>query len=100
MIDSRNSEHNEYKKINSTETDYFILSEYDNQNFFFFLVHLCFRRLAEAAAVIGDSKVSLQLRYLQTLTNVAAEHNQTIVVPFPMEVARYYAQHWINELHI
>ncbi|VDD93544.1 unnamed protein product [Enterobius vermicularis] len=58
------------------------------------------RRLAEAAAVIGDSKVSLQLRYLQTLTNVAAEHNQTIVVPFPMEVARYYAQHWINELHI
>uniref|UniRef100_A0A0N5AI98 PHB domain-containing protein n=1 Tax=Syphacia muris TaxID=451379 RepID=A0A0N5AI98_9BILA len=58
------------------------------------------RRLAEAAAVIGNSKVSLQLRYLQTLTNVAAEHNQTIVVPFPMEVARYYAKHWINDSKI
>uniref|UniRef100_A0A0N5AIA0 PHB domain-containing protein n=1 Tax=Syphacia muris TaxID=451379 RepID=A0A0N5AIA0_9BILA len=51
------------------------------------------KKLAEAASVIADSKVSLQLRYLQTLTNVAAEHNRTIVVPFPIEVAKYYAHH-------
>ncbi|VDD97677.1 unnamed protein product, partial [Enterobius vermicularis] len=54
------------------------------------------KNLAEAASVIADSKVSLQLRYLQTLTNVAAEHNRTIVVPFPIEVARYYAENWLN----
>ncbi|VDK56169.1 unnamed protein product [Anisakis simplex] len=48
------------------------------------------RSLAEAAAVISGSSVSLQLRYLQTLTNVASEHNSTIVVPVPMEIARYY----------
>ncbi|VDM38162.1 unnamed protein product [Toxocara canis] len=48
------------------------------------------RCLAEAAGVIGDSNVSLQLRYLQTLTDVAAEHNSTVVVPVPMEIARYF----------
>lgn len=50
--------------------------------------------LAEAASTLGSSSVSLQLRYLQTLTNVASEHNSTIVIPIPMEIARYYAKKW------
>ncbi|EFO16073.2 hypothetical protein LOAG_12436 [Loa loa] len=50
--------------------------------------------LAEAASTIGSSSVSLQLRYLQTLTNVASEHNSTIVIPIPIEIARYYAKKW------
>uniref|UniRef100_A0A8R1XWS5 PHB domain-containing protein n=2 Tax=Onchocerca TaxID=6281 RepID=A0A8R1XWS5_ONCVO len=50
--------------------------------------------LAEAASTIGSSSVSLQLRYLQTLTRVAAEHNSTIVIPIPIEVARYFAKKW------
>uniref|UniRef100_A0A1I8ENW4 PHB domain-containing protein n=1 Tax=Wuchereria bancrofti TaxID=6293 RepID=A0A1I8ENW4_WUCBA len=49
---------------------------------------------AEAASTIGSSSVSLQLRYLQTLTNVASEHNSTIVIPIPMEIARYCARKW------
>uniref|UniRef100_A0A914S409 Band 7 domain-containing protein n=1 Tax=Parascaris equorum TaxID=6256 RepID=A0A914S409_PAREQ len=52
------------------------------------------RSLAEAASIIGDSSVSLQLRYLQTLTDVAAEHNSTIVVPVPIEIARYFLKKW------
>jgi hypothetical protein len=38
----------------------------------------------EAADVIGQNRVSLHLRYLQTLIRVAAEHNHTFVVPIPL----------------
>ena len=37
--------------------------------------------LKEAADVISQSPTALQLRYLQTLTNIAAEKNSTIVFP-------------------
>ena len=37
--------------------------------------------LKQAADVIGSSPAALQLRYLQTLTNIAAEKNSTIVFP-------------------
>ncbi|VDN53058.1 unnamed protein product [Dracunculus medinensis] len=50
--------------------------------------------LAEAASIIGGSKVSLQLRYLQTLSNISSEHNNTVVIPYPMEIARHFAQKW------
>ncbi|CAG9538937.1 unnamed protein product [Cercopithifilaria johnstoni] len=50
--------------------------------------------LAEAASTIDSSSVSLQLRYLQTLTNVASEHNSTIVIPIPMEIVEYFAKKW------
>ena len=42
--------------------------------------------LKEAADVISQSPVALQLRYLQTLTNVAAEKNSTIIFPIPIEM--------------
>lgn len=46
------------------------------------------KQLAEAAHVIASEPVSLQLRYLQTLTEIAAEHNSTIVFPIPIELLR------------
>ena len=44
------------------------------------------RALREAAAVIAESPHALQLRYLQTLTAIAAEKNSTIIFPLPMEL--------------
>jgi erythrocyte band 7 integral membrane protein len=42
--------------------------------------------LKEAADVMADSPGALQLRYLQTLTTIAAEKNSTIIFPFPMDI--------------
>jgi regulator of protease activity HflC (stomatin/prohibitin superfamily) len=44
-------------------------------------------KLAEAAEVMSNP-VSLQLRYLQTLTEVATEHNSTTIFPLPMELIK------------
>lgn len=44
--------------------------------------------LKEAADVINQSPVALQLRYLQTLTNISAEKNSTIIFPIPIELLR------------
>ena len=44
--------------------------------------------LKEASDVINQSPVALQLRYLQTLTHIAAEKNSTIVFPIPIELLR------------
>ena len=44
--------------------------------------------LKEAADTISLSPVALQLRYLQTLTHIAAEKNSTIVFPIPIELFR------------
>lgn len=46
--------------------------------------------LKEAADVISQSPVALQLRYLQTLTNVAAEKNSTIIFPIPIEMMSHF----------
>src|ERR1051325_1198656 len=44
------------------------------------------QQLAAAAAVIGSQPATLQLRYLQTLTEIAAEKNSTIVFPLPIDL--------------
>jgi erythrocyte band 7 integral membrane protein len=44
--------------------------------------------LKEAADTINKSPVALQLRYLQTLTSIAAEKNSTIIFPIPLELLR------------
>ncbi|MBI2756103.1 MAG: slipin family protein [Chloroflexi bacterium] len=44
------------------------------------------QQLANAAQVIGTQPAALQLRYLQTLTEIAAEKNSTIVFPLPIEM--------------
>uniref|UniRef100_A0A061QLM6 Putative band 7-stomatin-like protein n=1 Tax=Cupiennius salei TaxID=6928 RepID=A0A061QLM6_CUPSA len=46
------------------------------------------RALKEAADIINESPGALQLRYLQTLTSIAAEKNSTVVFPLPMEILR------------
>lgn len=42
--------------------------------------------LAEAAKVIASEPTSLQLRYLQTLTEISAEKNSTIIFPLPIDL--------------
>ena len=43
-------------------------------------------KLAEAAKLIQDHPVALQLRYLQTAVEIAAENNSTTVFPIPMDL--------------
>jgi regulator of protease activity HflC (stomatin/prohibitin superfamily) len=43
-------------------------------------------KLAQAAAVIAAQPLSITLRYLQTLTEIAAEKNSTIIFPLPIEL--------------
>ena len=45
-------------------------------------------RLTEAAATMAKEPVAIQLRYLQTLTEVSAEKNSTILFPVPIELLR------------
>lgn len=47
--------------------------------------------LKEAAEVIATNPVALQLRYLQTLTGIAAEKNSTIIFPIPIELLKTLA---------
>ena len=44
------------------------------------------RKLSEAATVLATQPESLQLRYLQTLTEIGADKNSTIVFPLPMDL--------------
>jgi regulator of protease activity HflC (stomatin/prohibitin superfamily) len=44
------------------------------------------QRLAEAAEIMDKSPVTLQLRYLQTLKEIASENNSTTVFPIPMDL--------------
>jgi regulator of protease activity HflC (stomatin/prohibitin superfamily) len=43
-------------------------------------------QLAQAAEVIGSQPAALQLRYLQTLTEIAVEKNSTIIFPLPIDL--------------
>lgn len=45
-------------------------------------------KLAEAASVINKEPVALQLRYLQTLTEIGVEKNTTVVFPVPIDIIR------------
>ncbi|HQR44747.1 MAG TPA: slipin family protein [Thermoanaerobaculia bacterium] len=44
------------------------------------------RQLSEAAEIIGRQPATLQLRYLQTLTEIATEKNSTIIFPLPIDL--------------
>ena len=48
--------------------------------------------LKDAADVINTSPVALQLRYLQTLTQISAEKNSTIIFPVPIEMMKHWAK--------
>jgi regulator of protease activity HflC (stomatin/prohibitin superfamily) len=49
-------------------------------------------KLSQAAAVIASEPVAITLRYLQTLTEIAAEQNSTIVFPLPIEMMHLLKQ--------
>jgi len=44
------------------------------------------QRLADAAGIIGQHPMALQLRFLQTLVDVASEHNSTTIFPVPIDL--------------
>ena len=43
------------------------------------------QKLADAAKIIGTEPATLQLRYLQTLTEIATEKNSTVIFPIPID---------------
>jgi regulator of protease activity HflC (stomatin/prohibitin superfamily) len=47
------------------------------------------RELAQAATVMAAQPAALQLRLLQTVVEVAAEKNSTVILPFPVELLRF-----------
>jgi regulator of protease activity HflC (stomatin/prohibitin superfamily) len=49
-------------------------------------------KLAEAAGIINKEPTALQLRYLQTLTEIGVEKNTTVVFPVPIDILK----HWIE----
>lgn len=47
--------------------------------------------LLEAAEILSESPVAVQLRYLQTLTQIASDRNSTILFPLPIEILSYFS---------
>ena len=47
------------------------------------------QKLADASAIMAETPGALQLRLLQTVVEVAAEKNSTLVMPFPVELLRF-----------
>ena len=47
-------------------------------------------KLAQAGAVIAREPVTLQLRYLQTLTEIASEKNSTLIFPLPIDLIKMF----------
>ncbi len=47
-------------------------------------------RLADAAREMGETPGALQLRLLQTVADVASDKNSTLVMPFPIEMLRFF----------
>jgi regulator of protease activity HflC (stomatin/prohibitin superfamily) len=50
------------------------------------------QKLSAAAAAMAETPSALQLRLLQTIVEVAAEKNSTVVLPFPVELLRFLDQ--------
>jgi regulator of protease activity HflC (stomatin/prohibitin superfamily) len=50
------------------------------------------RKLAQAAEVMSSNPQALQLRFLQTVGDVAAERNSTLVMPVPVELLNFFSR--------
>jgi hypothetical protein len=48
------------------------------------------KRLAAAAEIMSQDPAALQLRLLQTVVEVSAEKNSTLVMPLPVEILRFF----------
>jgi regulator of protease activity HflC (stomatin/prohibitin superfamily) len=55
------------------------------------------RKLTDAAEIIGAQRGALQLRYLQTLTEVATENSSTVIFPFPVDLVRPFLERSDNK---
>ena len=49
-------------------------------------------KLAEAAGVLSTQPAALQLRYLQTLVEIAADNNSTVIFPLPMDIIKPFME--------
>ncbi len=54
--------------------------------------HQAAQKLTEAARILSGHKSALQLRFLQTMTDVASEKNSTIIFPFPIDLVRPFLE--------
>ena len=50
------------------------------------------QKLSEAAEIIGRNPIALQLRYLQSLVEVASERNSTMIFPIPIDIISTFMQ--------
>ena len=48
-------------------------------------------KLAQAAKIIASEPVTIQLRYLQTLTEIGTEKNSTIIIPLPIDFLQAFS---------
>jgi regulator of protease activity HflC (stomatin/prohibitin superfamily) len=48
------------------------------------------QKLADAAEVIGTQPIAMQLRFLQSLVEVSAENNSTVIVPVPIDLLKRF----------
>ncbi len=55
------------------------------------------QRLAEAAAVMSQHPAAIQLRYLQTLVEIAAENNSTTIFPVPIDIITPFLKKTLEE---
>jgi len=49
-------------------------------------------KLAEAAEIMSNRPITLQLRYLQTLADIATENNSTTIFPIPIDLFRAFIE--------
>ncbi len=54
-------------------------------------------KLAQAASVIEKHPVAIQLRYLQTLSEVSAENNSTTIFPVPIDLFKPFLERVVNK---
>ncbi|MCK5075977.1 MAG: slipin family protein, partial [Calditrichia bacterium] len=54
-------------------------------------------QLSKAAAIIGKYPVAIQLRYLQTLSEVSSENNSTTIFPVPIDLFKPFIQGFKEE---
>ncbi len=52
------------------------------------------QKLADAAKIIATESGALQLRFLQTLTEIATEKNSTIIFPVPIDLIKPFMEKW------
>ncbi len=56
------------------------------------------KKLAEAARILSESPASIQLRYLQTLREVASENNSTTLFPIPIDLFRPFIEGTVDKV--